>query len=600
MKKLKNIYACRMLLGVILASLADDLIISILIGLILLFFSYRECLLYILMLSLILSFNSINIDYIPIGVVERKIDNYYIVDKLLYKTKTYDKLEIGDILLHGDSKITDDKNNIRKNIKFDSFDFDVIYNLKFKKVIYDRVNSFEINTKTCLNKFLYNINNYDDLSFNVGYGLAIYYLIKQIYDRKKAIGITILILFSIIFYFDVKFYLITIDFIIDNLNLERLNRYLLKIITILIINKCLIFNLSILIPLLLELYRYLDAKIGFKAYFSLIESVFFGRINILSILIYKYYIKLQVLILISSLIVLLIPKTLFIYNFLIQIYNYINEADFSIRGSFSILSYITLKLIISFFNINNKTFIFLTILALLSSPFNNPFMHVSFIDVGQGDATLIKLPFNRGNILIDTGSRYNYYKLSKYLDKQGIYNIDYLIITHDDSDHNGNIDSLRKDYRIENLVKEGKDIEINDFKLQYLYLGSFDNDNDNSLVYYTNVNGIKFLLTGDISSQAERKMINENGNIHIDVLKVSHHGSNTGSSDGFISSTLPQFSIISTSGQYNHPSTETLETLNKYLSKVFITKLDGNVEIYITKILSFLKTSNWDFVIIRS
>ena len=236
---------------------------------------------------------------------------------------------------------------------------------------------------------------------------------------------------------------------------------------------------------------------------------------------------------------------------------------------------------------------------LILSPLNNPLMNVCFIDVGQGDSALIKYPLSKSSILIDTGSEYNYYKLKKTLYEKGLYSIDYLIISHDDTDHNGNIDNLMNDFNIRNVVAKGEDISLKNLDFTYFDLGINDNDNDNSLVYMVNIDGYDFLFTGDISKKIENKLIRDYGPLNVDFLKVSHHGSRTGTSSFMIGNTLPQYAIISTSGMYNHPHFETLDTLDNYLVKYYITRDCGNVDIYFSNILDFIKTGNNDFVIIN-
>ncbi|MBR4470577.1 MAG: hypothetical protein IKS54_04605 [Erysipelotrichaceae bacterium] len=129
-------------------------------------------------------------------------------------------------------------------------------------------------------------------------------------------------------------------------------------------------------------------------------------------------------------------------------------------------------------------------------------------------------------------------------------------------------------------------------------LNEYDNDNDNSLVYYLDVKGIDFLFTGDISSEAERDLVRRYGPLNIDILKVSHHGSKTATSPFFVSSVLPKIAVISTSGMYDHPSKEVLETLNRYMVRIFSTKESSTVTVYFTGLFSFVKTGKNEFVII--
>ena len=179
------------------------------------------------------------------------------------------------------------------------------------------------------------------------------------------------------------------------------------------------------------------------------------------------------------------------------------------------------------------------------------------------------------------------------------YKIDYLIISHDDEDHNGNIENLQKDFRIGEIIETGKEFSFRSINYHYLYLGDFKDDNDNSLVYLLRIDDYDFLFTGDLSKQVENKIYEKYGPLKIDFLKVSHHGSYTGTSPYLIGNILPEYAIISTNGKYDHPSSETLDTLERYMVRYFITKYTGNVDIYFSGLLDFIKTGKNDFVIIN-
>lgn len=221
---------------------------------------------------------------------------------------------------------------------------------------------------------------------------------------------------------------------------------------------------------------------------------------------------------------------------------------------------------------------------------NNPIKHVTFIDVGQGDATLISnLNYK---ILIDTGSAYNYHKLKKTLYEEGVYTLDYLLISHNDEDHCGNVDNLMRDFKIEKIVYDKYDIAYKDLYFNCLDVGIFDNDNDNSVVYYLDINDYSFLFTGDISKNVERLIVNRYAIDKVNFLKVSHHGSATGTSSYFVGKILPDYAIISTNGKYNHPHKETLDTLNSYLVDVLITKELGNIKFNFIGNLKYLSYKN--------
>lgn len=245
----------------------------------------------------------------------------------------------------------------------------------------------------------------------------------------------------------------------------------------------------------------------------------------------------------------------------------------SIRGKISILS--ILIILASYVLGIKKDYQLYLVLLMCLLLINNPFKHVTFIDVGQGDATLISNINYK--VLIDTGSSFNYHKLKRSLYEEGVYVIDYLLISHDDEDHCGNVDNLMKDFKIKNIVYDKYDIAYKDLYFNCLDVGKFDNDNDNSVVYYLDINDYSFLFTGDISKNVEMMIVNKYDIKKVNCLHVSHHGSYTGTSNYFIGKILPDYAIISTNGKYNHPHKETVNTLNSYLVNILCTKELGSI-----------------------
>ena len=233
-------------------------------------------------------------------------------------------------------------------------------------------------------------------------------------------------------------------------------------------------------------------------------------------------------------------------------------------------------------------------------------LYMTMIDVGQGDSILIKFPNNNGNVLLDTGGNWlkkdAINKLISYFKSSGIKNIDYLIISHGDYDHMGEAINLVNNIKIEkvifncgeynNLEKELikvldkkkikyysciKELNIDKNKLYFLQTKEFDNENDNSNVIYTELNGYKFLFMGDASINTEKEILDKYNLPDIDVLKVGHHGSKTSSSKAFIDEINPKYSIISVgkNNRYGHPNKEVLDNLNN--SKVYRTDKDGSI-----------------------
>ena len=122
-----------------------------------------------------------------------------------------------------------------------------------------------------------------------------------------------------------------------------------------------------------------------------------------------------------------------------------------------------------------------------------------------------------------------------------------------------------------------KELNIDDNKLYFLNNKDYGNENDNSSVIYTEFNNYKFLFMGDAGIEKEKDILNKYNLINIDFLKVGHHGSNTSSSEDFINSINPKYSLISVgkNNRYGHPKESVLDTLEN--SKIYRTDLDGSI-----------------------
>jgi competence protein ComEC len=106
-----------------------------------------------------------------------------------------------------------------------------------------------------------------------------------------------------------------------------------------------------------------------------------------------------------------------------------------------------------------------------------------------------------------------------------------------------------------------------------------ESKNDDSLVILAKIGGLKWLFTGDLEHQGERRILETYKELRADVLKVGHHGSKGSTSDQFLKQLKPKFALISAgeNNRYNHPHDEVIERLNKYGVKTFQTNLDGAV-----------------------
>ena len=229
---------------------------------------------------------------------------------------------------------------------------------------------------------------------------------------------------------------------------------------------------------------------------------------------------------------------------------------------------------------------------------------VSFIDVGQADSVLIKN--GNYNMLIDAGNNEDGEKLVNYFKSLGIEEFTYVFATHPHEDHIGGMDDIINNFKIDNyymsnklsttktfmdvldaldgrnlkytVPNKGDTLKLGDANIKVIYPGDDkSNINDSSIVLKITYGKNSFLLTGDATSNVERKIYNED--IKSDVLKVAHHGSSYSSTDVFLDKVKPYYAVISVGKNniYNHPSNKTLEKLNKRNIKVYRTDLDGTI-----------------------
>ena len=122
-----------------------------------------------------------------------------------------------------------------------------------------------------------------------------------------------------------------------------------------------------------------------------------------------------------------------------------------------------------------------------------------------------------------------------------------------------------------------KELKIDNNKLHFLQTSIYDNENDNSNVIYTEIEGYKLMFMGDASIITEKEILSKYNLPDIDVLKVGHHGSKTSSSKEFISEINPRYSLISVgkNNRYGHPNKEVLNNLRN--SKIYRTDEDGSI-----------------------
>ncbi|MFS0861628.1 DNA internalization-related competence protein ComEC/Rec2 [Fredinandcohnia sp. 179-A 10B2 NHS] len=264
-------------------------------------------------------------------------------------------------------------------------------------------------------------------------------------------------------------------------------------------------------------------------------------------------------------------------------------------------------------------------------PFVNPTGEVTMLDVGQGDSIVVELPYRKAVYLIDTGGTVEFEKedwrkrrtefstgediILPYLASRGIRSLSRVIITHGDQDHIGGAEDVLRSISVdmlvlatnksknsqqeENLLKLAaeKNISIEMVEIGKMWSegdysfyvlgpnGSERQENDNSIILYSELGGLKWLFMGDTEKSGEQSFISTYKNIEVDVLKVGHHGSKTSSTEFFIKKVNPEVALIPVgkNNRFNHPHPEVVKRLNSSNIHVYRTDLNGAVSYRFSK-----------------
>lgn len=247
-------------------------------------------------------------------------------------------------------------------------------------------------------------------------------------------------------------------------------------------------------------------------------------------------------------------------------------------------------------------------------------LRIFFIDLGQGDSTLIITP-DKKTVLIDGGGSDSFdvgeKVLLPYLLDRRILKVDYVLISHFDTDHCGGILTIMEKVKVKNIiiseqaehsenyerfkklmihkkirlieVKKGDKIKIgrySEFKILFptSRLLSENPLNNNSIVAQFNYNNFKMLFTGDIEKLAEQQILKaEKAEIRADILKVAHHGSKTSSIPEFIKAVKPKIALIGVgkNNTFGHPNQQTIKNLENIKCRIYRTDLQGEIIIKI-------------------
>ena len=243
-------------------------------------------------------------------------------------------------------------------------------------------------------------------------------------------------------------------------------------------------------------------------------------------------------------------------------------------------------------------------------------LSVHFIDVGQGDCIYVRTPDGTG-MLIDAGENGSSGKVLSYLDRYGSRTLSYVVATHPHSDHVGSLDEVISGCTVKNVVmprlsagntpatttysnlltavkqSKAKTIAAKPGMIFDLQTASCtilspskqsDNLNDMSVVLRLDYGDTSFLFTGDAERAAEKEMLDGKYAtlLHVDVLKLGHHGSNTSTSAAFLKAVDPAYAVIScgAGNDYGHPHRETMQKLAKTDIEVLRTDRQGSIRFY--------------------
>ncbi len=546
----------------------------------------------------------------------------------------------------------------------------------FKNLVMDRINSIS-KSKVYIMTFILGDKSFIDNEVKESYqdngishlfavsgmhislfaGIMLFFLKRVSYNNYFNYGMVCLFLLFYLFLAgfpasllraSVMFILFSINKVF-NLKISNLNILFIVIITILFIDPFYLFDIgfqfSYLISGTLIMMRWKIGVIKSKLKRSFYVSVvcflvsfpiciynFYGT-NFMSVLFNLFYIPfVSIIVFPLSLITFVFPflDIVLYYSIFVmeRISLFISSINFGYiifpKVNFGVYFIYYIVIFLSFWKIEFVLLFLVMLLIHKGYIYFDSNLYVYYLDVGQGDSALIRLPNNSGNILIDTGGKFSY-EMEKWREKRskysivksstipffksfGIKKLDYLILSHGDYDHIGEAINLIDNFNVEKVIfncgefndleKELikvldkkkiryylciKELNIDNNELYFLQTKEYDNENDNSNVIYAELNGYKFMFMGDAGVDKEKDILDKYNISNIDVLKVGHHGSKTSSGKVFIDGINPKYSIISVgkNNRYGHPNKEVLNNLDG--SKIYRTDQDGSIMFKIKK-----------------
>lgn len=234
---------------------------------------------------------------------------------------------------------------------------------------------------------------------------------------------------------------------------------------------------------------------------------------------------------------------------------------------------------------------------------------IHFVDVGQGDCTLVMC--GGQSLLIDAGENGHETEVLNYLRSMNVDKLDYIIATHQHSDHIGGIPEVLEEYEADNIImprltkeqtptnstykafltalqnsdakiisaKPGSVYQLGNAEFEILGPVTDDCDDINSMSAVTRITygENSFLVTGDAEKDEELEIIENGSNLDCDVLRVGHHGSTTSSCKDFLDAVTPEICVVScgANNDYGHPHDKVMKRIANYTDEVYRTDICG-------------------------
>lgn len=441
----------------------------------------------------------------------------------------------------------------------------------------------------------------DEIYTMLGYGyISAYFIVFNLLKRKyedKKIRISLLILsilFGSFFVFTLsltRFILYQISYLFFKSKSDQIG---FTILCFSILYPTQVLSISFVLPILLQLVSYFCTEhkwIVQKMVLISVLFIYFKKVDIVSFLLFNLLRKLYGCVFLLG---------MFIPDFLTLKIPYLTihyAPQYVFILAFIVVYIQCLK--------HFKWIYMILFLIPFLEVFCNPFFQVYTLNIGQGDCSVIVEPFYKSVVMIDCGQslyRDNVERIIfPFLENKNIHTIDTLILTHDDFDHSGGYDHLKEKVKIKQVIKNSKD-KVNVEYPFYLLLQErmAKDENDSSIISYFTYDHLNYLFMGDASKEIEKQLM-DTYDLKADVIKIGHHGSNTSSDAAFLDSLDCKIALISAGykNKYDHPSTETLTTLDHLHIHTFCTSTDGSIAIYSLHDFAFIVTNDGLFGIIH-